>query len=235
MTFAMVPTIPTHVHAACRAKSRRPTARKSRRLPISKSDSRPFHRARTFHRALQKGIAEFSLKAYHPVSASNFKRARMRRFVSLILLTVILACQALCAAHTHIGLPENVKESHAGRPHFHFHGRHTHHGHGHHGHATAHHSKQSALPDTAALPDAEEKSSAPHDSDAFFSPDLASSSSNETSIIELPDRRFFELADAPYGCTEPIQRPLFDLRRELRSQWSIARGQLYLRSHSIRC
>lgn len=50
----------------------------------------------------------------------------MRRFVSLLLVPLMLANPALCLAHTHPEAEAAAPKDHASRPHFHF-GHHAHH------------------------------------------------------------------------------------------------------------
>ncbi len=151
----------------------------------------------------------------------------MRRFLSIILIVMILTCQGLVAVHAHFGMDLSHTASHSGRPHFHVHGSHSHGSHedsGDHRHA-----------DAPFLPAVSGVQFPSHDSDAFYCSDSVVSLVQRSSSAETLDFMLQELAVNAIGFVQLKAFSAPDGWPDTPRQWSNARTPLYLRDLSIRC
>lgn len=151
----------------------------------------------------------------------------MQRFVSIILIVMILTSQGLVAIHAHFGTDFGHSASHCGRPHFHVHGSHS--------HSSHHDSRRHHHDDSADLPSVSDVQIPTHDSDAFYCTDSVVSPSQRTSGTE---RLNPVLRDLAVDAIEFVQINSFlalDVWPNAPRQWSNARTLLYLRDLSIRC
>ena len=148
----------------------------------------------------------------------------MRRFMSSILILLILATQGLCVMHTHFGFTSEVTSSQSDRPHFHVHGSHS------HDHAPGHRDDQKP-----ELPAVTGESFPLHDSDACYSPDSVSSTIQRSSNTDAIDYLLSDLAASSSEIIVSAESPALDVRAGSACQWSTARIPLYLRILAIRC
>lgn len=151
----------------------------------------------------------------------------MRRFLSIVLIVMILTSQGLCVVHAHVGMALSHSESHSGRPHFHVHGSHSHGSHA--DSADHHHDDAPVLPAVTRVP-------CPwHDSDACYCADSVVSMIQRSSAAETLDFMLLELAVCSVGFVQPEAFSALDGWPAAPRQWSSARTPLYLRDLSIRC
>lgn len=152
----------------------------------------------------------------------------MRRFLSIILIVMILATQGLVAIHARFGMDLSHTALHSGRPHFHVHGSHSH---GSHEDSGDHQHRDDALV-VAAVSGVQFPS---HDSDAFYCSDSVISLIQRSSAAETLDFVLLELAVNAIGFVELKSSPALDGWPDTPRQWCNARTPLYLRDLSIRC
>jgi PhoPQ-activated pathogenicity-related protein len=151
----------------------------------------------------------------------------MRRFLSIVLIVMILTSQGLCVVHAHVGMASSHSESHSGRPHFHVHGSHSHGSHA--DSADHHHDDVPVLPAVTRVP-------CPlHDSDACYCADSVMSMIQRSSAAETLDFMLLELAVCRVGVVQSEAFSALDGWPAAPRQWSSARTPLYLRDLSIRC
>jgi len=151
----------------------------------------------------------------------------MRRFLSIILIVMILATQGLAAIHAHFGMELSHTASHSGRPHFHVHGSHSHGSHEDHG---AHrHGEAPVLPVVSGV------HFPSHDSDAFYCTDSVVSLIQRSSGAKTLNFVLQELAVNAIGFVELKTSSALDGWPDRPRQWSNARTPLYLRDLAIRC
>jgi len=151
----------------------------------------------------------------------------MRRFLSIVLIVIILTCQGLCSFHAHVGMGLSHSESHSARPHFHVHGSHSHGSH--EDSADHHHDEAPVLPAVTRVP-------CPwHDSDACYCADSVLSMTQRSSAAETLDFMLLELGVYSLGVVQPEVFSALDRWSDAPHQWSNAHTPLYLRDLSIRC
>lgn len=151
----------------------------------------------------------------------------MRRFLSIVLIVMILTSQGLCVVHAHVGMALSHSESHSARPHFHVHGSHSHGSH--EDSADHHHDEAPVLPAVSRVP-------CPlHDSDACYCADSVVSMIQRSSAAETLDFMLLELAVCRVGVVQSEAFSALDGWPAAPRQWSSARTPLYLRDLSIRC
>ncbi len=170
---------------------------------------------------------KFCVTAYDGWTRASLKRELMRGFVSLLLISVIVACQGLYALDTHYGCTSELSSSQSNRPHFHVHGAHSH---GSHHHARGHrHDQKPELPAVTG------ESFPSHDADACYCPDSVSSTIQRSSTADAIDYLLSDLASGFSEIIVLVGSPALDVRPDSPRQWSNARIPLYLRSLAIRC
>ena len=151
----------------------------------------------------------------------------MRRFLSIILIVMILTSQGLCAVHSHFGMALSHSESHSGRPHFHVHGSHSHRSH--------EDSVDHRRDDAPVLPAVSGVEFPWLDSYACYSADCVVSMIQRSGAAETLDFMLLELADYAVGSVPLKAFSALDGWPDAPLQWSNARTPLYLRDLSIRC
>lgn len=151
----------------------------------------------------------------------------MRRYLSIVLIVMILTSQGLCVVHAHVRMALSHSESHSGRPHFHVHGSHSH---GSHEDSADHHHD-----DAPALPAVSRVQLPWHDSDACYSADSVVSMMRRFSAAETLDFMLLELAICSIEVSQLEVFSALDGWPDAPRQWSNARIPLYLRDLSIRC
>ena len=151
----------------------------------------------------------------------------MRRFLSTVLIVMILASQGLVAVHAHFGMELSHTASHSGRPHFHVHGSHSHGSH----EDTANHRHDDApvLPAVSGVPFPS------HDADACYCVDSVVSMIQRSSAVETLDFMVLERAVDSVGVVQREAFSALDGWPDTPRQWSNARTPLYLLDLSIRC
>jgi hypothetical protein len=152
----------------------------------------------------------------------------MRRFLSIILIVMILTSQGLVAVHAHFGMELSHTASHSGRPHFHVHGSHSHGSHEDSG-DHYHHDDAPILPAVSGV------QFPSHDSDAVYCADSVVSLIQRSRTAETLDFVAQELAVNALGLFQLKAFSALDGRPDAPRQWSNARTPLYLRDLSIRC
>ncbi len=152
----------------------------------------------------------------------------MRRFLSIILIVMILTSQGLVAVHAHFGMDLTHTASHSGRPHFHVHGSHSH---GSHEDSGDHHHHD----DAPILPAVSGVQFPSHDSDAVYCADSVLSRIRRSSTAETLDFVLLQLAVNAVEFVELKTSSALDGWSDTPRQWSNARTPLYLRDLSIRC
>ncbi|MFK7777434.1 MAG: hypothetical protein QM501_04850 [Gimesia sp.] len=150
----------------------------------------------------------------------------MQRFVSLLLILLVLASQGFCVAHSHAGTSVVDSEGHSVRPHVHiFGGKH----HSQHSHPK-HKGNDSSEESLAVL---SERGPVDHDSDAFYS--------SETQFFHDVNSVKLTRANLSVACvlcdelTTTIIRLCVDLERNMPHPLSNLKCPLYLQTLSIRC
>lgn len=150
----------------------------------------------------------------------------MQRFVSLLLIVLLLVSQGFCVAHSHAGTSVVDSEKHSARPHVHIFGdKH----HGQHSH-TKHKGNDSSEESLAVL---SEHAPVDHDSDALYSSETQFL--NDANPVKLTRTN---LSVACVFCdvlmTTTI-RLCVGLERNLPPPLSDLKCPLYLQTRSIRC
>jgi hypothetical protein len=151
----------------------------------------------------------------------------MRRFLSIVLIVMILTSQGLWVVHAHVGMALSHSESHSARPHFHVHGSHSHGSH----EDSAHHHHD----DAPVLPAVSRVQFPWHDSDACYCVDSVVSMTQRSNAAETLDFMLLELAVCRVGVVQSEAFSALDGWPDAPHQWSNARTSLYLRDLSIRC
>ena len=151
----------------------------------------------------------------------------MRRFLSIILIVMILTSQGLCSIHAHFGMALSHSESHSGRPHFHVHGSHSH---GSHDDSADHHHD-----DAPVLPAVSWVQFPCEASDACYCADSVISMIQRSCAAETLDFVLLELAVNAADFVHIEVLSALDYWPDAPRHWSNARTPLYLRDLSIRC
>ena len=151
----------------------------------------------------------------------------MRRFLSSIVILMILASQGLCAVRTHIHFTSDPSYSGSVQPHFHVHGSHSHESHD--------RTPQRRHDQKRERPAVTGESFPLHDSDACYFPDSVSSTIERSSTADAIDYLLSDLAAGSLEIIAPVEHPALDAQPDSPRQWSTARIPLYLRSLAIRC
>ena len=156
---------------------------------------------------------------------------KMRLFLSILLIPLLLVAQSLCAVHAHQGTHSSDAESHAGSPHFHATaGNHHSRGHAHH-----HSHDGGSIHETSDVSPSQFEHPQRPDGETYYVPDtvsqLGSRIDEQKSLTVSASATTFDLSSLSLDS----KRMLTAANQPNRPHGVTARIPLFLRDASIRC